>query len=251
MFLQETGITGQSTVADTVGRHYRTANVFRKYGIEYCCGARWPLSTVCMMKGIGEKELLAELEKASRIVQLPAALPFDRWRIDFLTDYIINVHHTYLADLFPALENSLTAFVKEHARKYPQLAELTDVFHLLHHEGLSQLRYEEEVIFPYLRQVAHAGEDKDSLAAQLVRILRKPIARVPEQGHQIFMARLYTIRQLTDNYTPPAKACTSHRVIFAQLRELDNDVIQHMYLENEILFSRIISIEKELLDNKQ
>jgi regulator of cell morphogenesis and NO signaling len=56
------------------------------------------------------------------------------------------------------------------------------------------------------------------------------------------------MRQLTDHYTPPKNACTSHRVIFSKLEEIDNDLVQHLYLENDVLFPRAIAIEKELLE---
>lgn len=251
MFLQEWEITGDSTVADIVRANYRAADVFRKYDIEYCCGARWPLSTVCLMKGIRETELLEELKKVSRTIQLPVTFPFEKWDIDFLTNYITNVHHIYLAETLPGLEGLLVHFVSEHANKYPYLIILQQSFIRLHAEGLAHIRHEEEVIFPYIRQVAHAYEDKDSLAGQLVRTLRKPIARVLDQEHALFTNKIYQFRELTANYTPPEKACTSHRVVLSKLKELDNDLTQHIYLENEVLFPRIIAMEKELLGSEK
>ena len=55
------------------------------------------------------------------------------------------------------------------------------------------------------------------------------------------------LRDLTDNYTPPANACVSHKVSFLKLKELDEDLAQHFFLENEILFAKTIQMEKELL----
>ena len=37
------GITGDSCAADIVKQHYRTAPVFKKHDIEFCCGGKWPL----------------------------------------------------------------------------------------------------------------------------------------------------------------------------------------------------------------
>jgi regulator of cell morphogenesis and NO signaling len=55
---------------------------------------------------------------------------------------------------------------------------------------------------------------------------------------------------LTNDYTPPSNACVSHKVTFSKLRELDNDLMQHMHLENNILFPRAIEMEKILLNTK-
>jgi len=117
----------------------------------------------------------------------------------------------------------------------------------MYKEVLPHLQHEEDVIFPYIKQVAHAYQDKDSLASLLVKTLRKPVARLLEQEHELFLDNLHKFRELTSNYTPPENACTSHRVVLAKLKELDADMGQHVYLETDILFPRIITMEKELL----
>lgn len=114
-------------------------------------------------------------------------------------------------------------------------------------ETLQHIKQEEEVLFPYILQVAHAYADKDSLATLLVKTLRKPLPPVMEQEHTIFRNYLLPIRELTSLYTPPENACTSHGVLLGRLRELDNDLSQYLYLETSILFPRIINMEKELL----
>jgi regulator of cell morphogenesis and NO signaling len=67
------------------------------------------------------------------------------------------------------------------------------------------------------------------------------------QEHEILEKILIKFRSLTGNYTPPEASCTSHRLSFSLLRELDDDLVQHVYLENDILFPRAIAMEKELL----
>lgn len=66
------------------------------------------------------------------------------------------------------------------------------------------------------------------------------------QEHEILDKALSRFRMLTNNYSPPDSSCPSHRLSFALLKELDNDLLQHLYLENEILFPRAIEMEKEL-----
>lgn len=247
MFLQEMEFDGRETVSEIVQRDYRTADVFAKYDIEYCCGGKWPLSTICMMKGVEEKLLVEELKKATRTIQLSSSLSFEKWSIDFLIDYIINVHHSYLKKMLPDLEILLTDFVADHSKKYAYLDILQSDFNQFQSICIPHLKHEEDVIFPYLRQVSHAYEDKNSYGAQLVRTLRKPIDKMIEQEHEVFSNNILKFRKITGNYTPPEKACTNHKVILSKLKELDNDVVQHIYLENDVLFPKVISMEKELL----
>ena len=52
---------------------------------------------------------------------------------------------------------------------------------------------------------------------------------------------------LPAEYTPPANACISHKVSFLKLKELDHELVQHLFLENEILFPKALQMEKELM----
>ena len=61
------------------------------------------------------------------------------------------------------------------------------------------------------------------------------------------VAPVMKIRELTSNYSLPENSCVSHKVAMARLKELDNDLMQHIYLENEILFAKALRVEKELM----
>lgn len=248
MFLPNIDINSQSVAADIVRQDYRTADIFKKYDITYCCGGRWPLEIVCQTNGVRLEKLLEELSYATRTLYLSPALPFEKWSIDFLTEYITNVHHQYLYQTLPALGEALGLFIQKHPDKYPEYGLILQHFDGLEKEIIPHLRQEEEVIFPYLKQVAHAYEGKDAFAGLLVKTLRKPVARIMEMEHEIIETTMQAFRGLTANYTPPPQACASHRIILSKLKELDNDIAQHVYLENTILFPRIIAMEKQLLD---
>lgn len=247
MFIPSVRIDRDAYVSDLVKLDYRTAAVFRKYGIEFCCSGRFPLSLVCENKGLDTELLIAELKDVTRPLQQQVSLNFADWDIDFLTDYILHVHHRYLRDRLPFIKEEMERFVEEHRRKYPDLVELQDRFEALRIQMYPHLQQEEEVLFPYVRQIAHAYADNEPYAGLLVRTLRKPVEDMMKQEHDHIMESLVRMRQLSANYTPPESACVSHRLNFSLLRELDNDLAQHFYLENKILFPRAIAMENELL----
>jgi regulator of cell morphogenesis and NO signaling len=250
MFLNNTRISEQSFVSDIVTQDHRTADVFRKYDIEYCCGAKWSLDAVCMMKGLNVRDIKIELEQATRNIQVSNKLHFDQWPADFLADYIVNVHHSYLKNAMPEIKELLKVFVAEHINKYPALSELEIEYNKLYKEVFPHMKQEEEILFPYIKQIYHAYSGKESYASLLVRTLRKPVEEVMKKEHESAMKHLHRFRALTNDYITPAIACLSHKVNYAKLRELDNDLSQHIHLENNILFPKAIAIEKELLKLK-
>lgn len=247
MFLQSFEINRQSLVSDIVSLDYRTADVFRRYGIGYCCGGKWPIEVACQMQGIDAGKILTELEAATRSVYLSSHLDFAAWNIDFLIDYLINVHHHVLKKSLPETKQLLHEFANGHIKKFPYLVELEKKFDLLIKQLMPSLQQEEDVIFPYIRQLSHAHRHKEPYAALLVRTLRKPVVETMYKGHEALTDIIFSIRGMTNRYTPPENVCSSHKVVIAKLKELDNDLMQHLYLEQYFLFPGAIAIEKEVL----
>ncbi len=247
MFLSNLDITPATSVSEIVSQDYRTADVFRKYEIEYCCGGKWPLETVCMMKGLSFDDLKKELLLAARYNSISTTLPYDTWDVDFITSYITHVHHQYLRTTLPVTEEILKEFVVEHEKKYPYFLQVKRSFEQMKKDIMPHIKHEEDTIFPYICQVSHAYENSDSYARLLVKTLRKPLESMMRHEHDMLSAPVLKIRTLTNNYAPPENACVSHKVVLSRLKELDNDLMQHIYLENEVLFPRTLKIEQELL----
>jgi len=240
-------IEENSLVSDIVARDYRTADVFRKYDIDFCCGGKWALEMACKNKGLDTEAIVKELQQTVRNISISPVLPFNEWPLDFLADYIVYVHHAYLRRAFPEAKAHLDKFIAGHRKKYPYLDELEQQFLSLTRITIPHLKQEEETIFPYIKQVNRAAQNKEAYGGLLVRTLRKPVEEIMHFEHRTTSKILHRFRELTNNYTPPENACISHRVTFLKLRELDRDLVQHMHLENNILFPRAIAIEKELL----
>jgi regulator of cell morphogenesis and NO signaling len=250
MFLQKVELDRNAKVADIVNSDYRTADVFRKYGIEYCCGGKYPLHIACKSNGVNEETVLKELEEAMREMNTSHTLNFAEWHIDFLTDYIVNVHHHYLRNALPRVQDYVDRFAQGHRNKFVYLDELQESVRQMGRNFIPHLKHEEEIIFPYIRQIGHAYYNKEPYASLLVRTLRKPVEEIMESEHLSTATALNRMRELTSNYTAPENACLSHKVTFAKLREVDNDLTQHIHLENDILFPRAIAMEKELLEHR-
>ncbi|MBN8877917.1 MAG: DUF542 domain-containing protein [Sphingobacteriales bacterium] len=248
MFLNRIEIDPAAKAREIVEMDYRTADVFRRYGINYCCGVQWPLQQVCEIQEIKMKDLVTDLQTACHTVNIPSGTQFEKWSVDFLIDYIINIHHRYLERSLPELEGGLVHFLEEHGKRFPHFTVIYEEFRNLVAMFMPHLKQEEESIFPYLRQVAHAYDDKiDPFATLLVKTLRKPLNSFADQEHTMIGEKIRRFRELTNDYIAPSKACSSHRVILGKLKELDQDLLQHLYLENDILIPKVIRMEQELL----
>jgi regulator of cell morphogenesis and NO signaling len=247
MLLESIRIDRNSFIPDLVRQDYRTAIVFGKYDIDFSGDTKWTLGKACEMKGLEFDSLKKELENSVRTLRLSGSIPFDQWNVDFMTNYLVNIHHQYLRDVLPKIKEYLNRCVENDARKFPYFADVQKQFNYLFKDILPHLQQEEEILFPYIRQISHAYESKESYASLLVRTLRKPVEDVMNHEHETVSKVLRRIRELTNNYTSPENASICHQVAFSMLKELDDDLVQHVYLENDILFSKAVTMEKELL----
>lgn len=240
-------ISQQTPVKDIVVQDYRTADVFKKYGINYCCGGQVSLEVACQQCHVDMVLVQEELQSATRNLAISNRLAFNHWRVDFLVDYIINIHHAFIKDAWPSLQANLVSFVESHQKKHPELNALIPVFGELMDVVVKQVKYEEEVVFPYIKQIESMHRRKETYGSLFVKTLRKPLDTIVNNEHGEINALMQKIRGYTHHYRFSAEACTSHQVIFHKLKELDNDLVQHKHLENNVLFPKAIAIEKELL----
>jgi regulator of cell morphogenesis and NO signaling len=247
MLQQLNQISEADFISDIVAKDYRTAVVFWKYNIDFCCGGRLPLEKACVAKGVNAESVTHELEQVIQQGSAAYALKYNEWNLDFLMDYIIYVHHAYLKTTLPLFRVRIQEFGVRHEGKYSYLPELLDIFRKLEMETWPHLIQEEEIAFPYIRQMEYAYNNKEAYAGLLVRTLSKPVEELIKHNHGLMTEYLKRIREITKNYTPPANACITHKVVYALLGEMDCDLSQHLHLENDILLPKAIAMEKELL----
>lgn len=243
--MQDTELFNKS-VADIVKEDYRTAAIFKQHGINYCCGGQLSLMEACEIKGIDYKNLEEKLFNATKNVYINNALQFANWKIDFLIDYIINVHHAYLDETIPALKSAMFSFIEGHKKKFPELENLFMTFTELSNILLVQNKHEEEVIFPYIKQLESTHRRKETYGNLFVRTLRKPLSTL-EKENLIIRKLLAEMEALANDFQFPSNACTSHQVIYHRLKEFHDDLVQHKHLEKNILYPKAVDLEKELL----
>jgi regulator of cell morphogenesis and NO signaling len=133
----------------------------------------------------------------------------------------------------PVLAGYLLKIANVHGERHPELLPLYQEFRMMRQALLSHMDKEEQILFPRLVGWEKALQRTTAQA----QVLLAPIG-VMEDEHSIEGDRLRKMRQLTNDYTPPADACQTYRVAFRMLAEFEEDLHRHIHLENNILFTR-------------
>lgn len=233
------------TIGAIVAADYRKARIFRDFGIDYCCGGKKTLQEACLRKNIDPAQVQAALDGVDAAEQADAP-DYSSWELDALSAYIVQRHHTYVTDALPMLYELTAKVARVHGTRHPELVEIAQEFNALANELERHLQKEEQILFPYVDQLAAARREGRTPARPFFGTVDNPV-RMMETEHESAGASMEKIRRLSHDYTPPVEACTSYRVLFAQLRAFEEDLHQHVHLENNILFPGAQGLEKMAL----
>jgi len=195
------------------------ARVFARHRLDFCCHGQRSLAEACVEKGIDPGALAEEIERASSQSSLPswAGRPSSE-----LIDFILQRYHAGLRDEVAGLLALAEKVERVHAEKpaCPRglAAHLGQVLSALE----SHLDKEEQILFPLIR----AGGGADA---------RTPIS-VMMREHEDHGASLSRTRELTNDLVAPPEACGSWRALYQGLARLETDLMEHIHLENNVLF---------------
>ncbi|MBC6490373.1 iron-sulfur cluster repair di-iron protein [Flavihumibacter stibioxidans] len=239
-------ISGQQdeTLGQIVARDLRKAQVFKKHGIDFCCGGRKTVKEACAEKGLDITKIEQELRQADQL-QASRPLPYDDWNIDFLADYITNTHHSYVRKNLPDIRAYASKVKRVHGNRHPELLKVHQLVEEIFTELSAHLVKEETVLFPYIKQLVAANNYTSALQPPHFGTVQNPI-HVMEDEHELVGKNLAAIRELTHDYQLPDDACASYSLLYRMLAEFEEDIHLHVHLENNILFPKAQQMEQEL-----
>ncbi len=214
-----------TTLADLATAYPSASRVFHRYGLDFCCGGRRPLTDVCRERGLDETAIIDAIERESATDGAPVR--WDTAPIPELVAFIVSRYHDRLREELPQLVALATKVETKHAEKPSCPRGLAAHLASVHDNVKTHLAKEEQILFPLIL---------DGMG----RMASHPI-RVMEQEHDDHREGLLRTRQITNDLVPPEEACTSWRALYLRLDALEADLMEHIHLENNVLFPRVLT----------
>lgn len=238
-----TAVDKEKTVGKMVAEDYRKAEVFKRHGIDFCCGGNIPLAQACEEKRADHATVQAELDEIDNR-QTPPQEDFESWELGMLIDHIVGVHHVYVKKSNPTIQEFVNRVKMVHGDYKPNVSEISDRFDALAQELDAHMHKEEMILFPYIKQMVEAKKNGTPISAPFGTV-QNPINMMLAE-HDSAGNELEILQKLTEDFTPPKGACATHKVSYGQLKEYADDLMRHIHLENNILFPKAVELEKEL-----
>lgn len=231
------------TIGEYVANDFRTAALFSRYGIDFCCKGNRTLEEVCIKKNLNpadlEKEIQAVLETNNE-----QAIDFKSWSPSLLIDYIVEKHHSYVEEKTTILLQFLNKLCKVHGERHPELFEINSLFQLSAGALAQHMKKEELILFPFIQKMVKAQKANLPIEQPHFGTVENPIAMM-KQEHESEGEIFAKIDELSNNYTPPDDACNTYKVTFSMLQEFEKDLHKHIHLENNILFPKAIQLQAQ------
>ncbi|GMV77458.1 MAG: hypothetical protein AMXMBFR79_05930 [Chitinophagaceae bacterium] len=233
------------TLGEIVANDFRTAEIFKKYELDFCCDGKKTVREACADKGVDYKLVEEDLQHVDTVVA-SRPLPYNEWGLDFLADYIVNTHHTYVRKTVPDLRKYAAKVAQVHGGNHPELLEIYAIVEEVGTELLNHAVKEERVVFPYIKEI-YATKINGTPLQQNASLgsVRGPI-NLMEMEHEVVGRSVDKIREISNNYALPEDACASYSLLYKMLEEFEDDLHVHVHLENNILFPKALEIEKQL-----
>jgi regulator of cell morphogenesis and NO signaling len=217
------------SVGEIVSAHPACAKVFQAHRIDFCCGGGASVPEACARAGADAEAVLRELEDACRDRAGDPDLRGTATRA--LIAYVIDRHHAYLRKNLPLLLEMMAKVARVHGARNPTLVRLHGALRTLIDRLEPHIAWEEDVLFPALLRPL-ASVDRELVERELATM---------RDEHLAVAGTLRTIRELADDFTVPEWGCTTYRVLFGGLAELEGDIHRHVHIENLVLMPRFRS----------
>ena len=194
--------------------------IFHRYKLDFCCGGQQSLREAMEAGDVEPADLLADLVEIRH-----DEVQEQDWRhapMSELIEHILLRFHEVHREQLPELIRLARQVEETHGQRADHPTGLVKHLVGMYQDLLSHLQKEEQVLFPLLRH-------DESRKAQLPMLVMRHEHDAHGQG-------LQKLAQLTADFSVPEDACNTWRALYVGLVRLKEDLMQHIHLENNVLF---------------
>jgi len=236
-------ISSTMKVRDVALEMPQAKRVFEKLKIDYCCGGDKPVGEACASAGVEVANLERMLEEAGKTEgRGGGSLDFRSANLNDLVTHILDKHHVYTKEEMARLEALIEKVIGAHGENHPELRQIGGVFQKLCAELRPHMFKEEQILFPYIIETENSVLQNRPAPFAPFGTVNNPV-RMMMMEHDTAGDLLRELRALSSNYAVPPDGCISYKTLYQALETFEQDLHEHIHLENNILFPRAIELE--------
>lgn len=197
--------------------------VFHKLKLDFCCAGDQTLADAIERKKLNRDEVLESLLALTELTQQTST--WNDANNETLVEHILSRFHDVHREQLPELIRLSQRVERVHGGNPDCPVGLSAHLEFMLKELESHMQKEEEILFPMILR------GMSDMAMAPISMMRHE-----HEGHG---DALEGVHKLTNNITLPEGACNTWRALYTGLDALKNDLMEHIHLENNVLFNRI------------
>lgn len=237
-------IKKEMKMADAIHQNYLLLPVINRFGIQLGFHDK-SIAKICEEQGIDVDFFLTVInafmntsEKISKQMQSHSIIE--------VVGYLSKTHSYYLERIIPEIENRINLLIQHSQVSKQEFLLVKNFFEEYKKELYVHISLEEERVYPYMKEIARAFEQKLLPADLRQKIKSYPITSY-EKEHSDIEAKLFDLKNILIKYLPTPRDSYLRNQVLKELFTLEQDLNDHARIENHVLVPQIIEMEKALL----
>lgn len=232
-------------IADLVEENFVYASVLYYLGIRFFDYSRETLEQVCENRGLNVRQVVSSLELAVRPSKEKQGIPLKNLPIDVVVEYLKHSHHVFIKDRL----HYITRLV-EHLPDNSHFAvqDLKFVFPLFVEDFIIHVYEEEDTLFDYVLKLHALCQGELRNPGIIYQHMLQFSLQEFVMEHEMHDDEMAGIRQITRDYQMDGQTPLHLRIVYAELKSFEQELITHARVENNILFPKALSLEKQARD---
>jgi regulator of cell morphogenesis and NO signaling len=227
------------TITEIVSEHNSAAKVFDKYHLDFCCEGDKILQDAVKEANIAFDFLLNDLELAIS-GESDENIDFTDLTVSEVSEIIRNDYHDFLRHKISEISTLSQKVLSEAADE--RLLQIRELIMSMFNHLAPHMLSEEKVLFPYLEYMEHTlSKGKIPKPASFGK-LKKSVSTMLDD-HEASASQLDELRELTNNYTCDNKNDDLLLSFYKELKDLDQNLRMHIFIENNVLFKKARALE--------
>lgn len=228
-------------ITELVDDNYVYAHVLYYFGIRFYEYADDTLEQVCRRRGLNVSQVVHSLEYALQ-QKNTKSITLESLPVDLIIEFLRHTHAVFVKQTLPYMAHLVETLRYE---SDPCIKDLQLLFPLFVEDFILHIHEEEDTLFNYVTLLQNARQRKVSLGKVFFELGSKSVQHFADD-HETHDDEMVGIREITNNYTLRPGSSQHLKVVFAELKSFEAELHTHARIENEILFPKVLELEKEV-----
>ncbi len=230
-------------ISELVDQNYVHAYVLFYFGIKFYEYSALTLDQVCKQRGLKVEQVVREMESPTYLRE--ADLPLVSYPIDLIIEYLKHSHFLFIKHKLPYIARLVESFRANHPDYNAVERDLKIVFPLFVEDFIEHIYEEEDTLFSFIQAMERTTKD-NYISTKLYYLLERNSVHKFAMEHEAHDDEMEGIRNITKDYVLGPTAPLHVKVLYNELKDLEQSLITHARIENEILFPKAMALENKI-----